>query len=598
MRRLLIVFFLLFSQLAYSAAVNFTAKSSHSVVELGQRFQVTFTINAGGGNFTPPDFGTFGVLSGPNQSSSVQIINGRTTQSYTISYILVSTKTGKYNIPPAEINVNGKVQKTDPISIEVVDKNPNGSNAQSQRQNERKKQGDELSDYVFIKSFVDKKSAYVGEKITVTYKLYSKLSLAGINLEALPALNGFWSQDLRSVYDQIELSTEYINGETYQVAELQQTVLYPQRSGKLEIDPLSMKVTVQVRSRRARSMFESMFGSYERKEVITKSRPIPIEIKPLPKQGKPADFSGAVGQFDFSLNASKTNVKSNEAIDFKVVLKGNGNLPLIGAPKIDFPPDFEVYDPETKNNFKTSFSGSKGSKEYNYLVIPRHSGSFKIEPLSFSYFDLATESYKSITTELINIAVEKGEEDESVVSNGRIRKNEVEILENDIRYIHLSNIKLIKADNQFFGSFSYYLIILSLFAILLAMFLISKRLKEKLKDKIGLRKSKANSKAKIKLKNAKKLLDKGELNAFFEEISNALYNYFGDYYNLSRAEVSIDKIVESLSKSEIDSSIINTLKEVIESSEMARFAPQSADSADSIYQKSIDIISEVESILK
>ncbi len=592
------IFFFLLSQLSYSAAVNFTAKSSHSVVELGQRFQVTFTINAGGGNFTPPDFGTFGVLSGPNQSSSVQIINGNRTQSYTISYILVSTKTGKYSIPPAEINVNGKVQKTDPISIEVVDKNPNGSNAQKQRQNERKEQGEELSDYVFIKSFVDKKSAYVGEKITVTYKLYSKLSLAGINLESLPALNGFWSQDLRSVYDQIELSTEYIDGETYQVAELQQTVLYPQRSGKLEIDPLSMKITVQVRSRRARSMFESMFGSYERKEVITKSSPIPIEIKPLPKQGKPADFSGAVGQFDFSLIASKNSVKSNEAIDFKVVLKGNGNLPLIGAPKINFPPDFEVYDPETKNNFKTSFSGSKGSKEFNYLVIPRHSGSFKIDPLSFSYFDLATKSYKTIKTEPISIEVEKGAEEESVVLSGRSRKNEIEILDNDIRYIHLSNINLIKADHQFFGSLAYYLVVLSLLFLLLGIYLISKRIKEKSKDQVGLRKSKANSKAKQKLRNAKKLLDKGELSAFFEEISNALYNYFQDYYNLSKAEISIDKIVESLSKSEIDSNTINNLKEVIHSSEMARFAPQSADSAESIYQKSIDIISEVESVLK
>ena len=598
MRRFLILFLILFSHHAYSAAVNFTAKSSHSVVEIGQRFQITFTINAGGGNFTPPDFGTFGVLSGPNQSSSMQVINGRTTQSFTISYILVSTKKGEYKIPPAAINVKGKVQKTEPISIKVVDKNANGTNAQNQRQNQRKKEGEELNNYVFIRSFVDKKSAYVGEKITVTYKLYSRLTLTGINLEALPALNGFWSQDLRSVYDQIELSTEYIDGETYQVAELQQTVLYPQRAGNLEIDPLSMKVTVQVRNRKARSRFESMFGSYERKEVISKSKTIPITIKALPMKGRPADFSGAVGKFNFSFVPSKTEVKSNEAIDFKVILKGNGNLPLIAAPKIDFPPDFEVYDPETKNNFKTSFSGSKGSKEYKYLAIPRHSGSFKIDGLSFSYFDLGTESYKTIKTENINIEVEKGEEDEAVVINGKSRKNQIEILDNDIRYIHTSNFDLVKTNNHFFGSIAYYLLILTLSILLLFIYLMSKRFREKSKDQVGIRKSKANSKAKKKLAIAKKLLDKEDLNAFFVEISNALYNYFSDYYNLSKAEISIDKIAEQLSNSEIDQTIVEKLKEVIASSEMARFAPQSADSADTIYKNSIDIISEVESVLK
>lgn len=586
----------LFACQLMASAVSFKASLSHSVVEVGQRFKITFTVNSGGGNFTPPSFSDFQLLSGPNQSSSTQIINGQMSRSFAISYVLQATKEGKFEIGSAVIDIDGDQLTTEPLSIEVVASSSGSTNAQNQRQQARKSQGDELSDYVYIQAFVDKRSAYVGEKLTATFKLYAKIGLSSINLENLPALTGFWSHDLHSVYDQIQLSTEYINGEVYQVAVLKQTLLYPQRSGELTIDPLAMKALVQVRSRSSRSLFESMFGSYENKEVILASKPIKVDIKPLPKYKGKGEFSGAVGNFKVNFTTNKTNLKANEALDLKVEISGEGNLPLIGAPQLNFPPDLEVYDPETENKFKNSIGGSSGKKIFNYLVIPRHSGNFILKPYELTYFDIHSQSYKTLVTDSIVINVDKGEEEANVVYNSIDRKEEVELLENDIRFIHTAPITLLHPGDEFYESVSFYTLIIGLLLALIILYMLSKKYKEKQSDTVGLRKGKAKKIANKRLAKAKQFLDRSEIGHFYEEIAQALYGYFADRYNMGIADLSKDRLIENLKNEAAEDQLIELLSETIESSEMARYAPSSAIQPESLFKNAKRIIEETEAL--
>lgn len=595
MKRHFLIILLTLSSLVVSAgAVDFNVKLSHTTVEVGQRFQITFTVNSKGGSFTPPSFGRLQLLSGPNQSQSMQYVNGNVSQSTSISYILVADETGTIEIGPASIKVDGETYRTKAVELEIVKANPNGSNAQRNRQSQRQASGDQLEDYVFVKAIVDKQSAYVGEKVTVTYKLYSKLTLSGINLESPPSFNGFWTQDIQSLYDQIQLSREQINGEIYQVAELQQTLLYPQRSGDLTIDPMSIKATVQVQSRRTRSIFEQMFGSYENKEVITKSKAITLKVKPLPLAGKPTNFSGAVGKFNMKMNVNKDSLTANESVNLKIEISGTGNLPLINAPKLDFPVDFEVYDPETKNSFKTSASGATGKKTFDYLVIPRHSGEFDLKPYEFTYFDIASKSYKTINADPIQIVVAKGDDEENVVYSGT-RKEKVELLNTDIRHIHLNNVSLTIASDFFYSSLPFYLILLLILVAGIALYFASKKYKAINSDTIGLRKSKANKLAKKRLATAKKFLDAKEKAAFYEEISTALFGYFSDKFIIDAADLSQDKIVQLLEQHQYDREIQQAVKVVLEEADMARFAPESSINPTILYEKSADIISKMES---
>ncbi|MEQ8910072.1 MAG: BatD family protein [Vicingaceae bacterium] len=577
----------------WASKVKFEAKLSHNRVEVGQRFQISFTMNARGGNFTPPEFKNFRLLSGPNRSSSTQIINGDVSQSTTFSYILAATKEGNLAIGQATLEIDGDNYKTRPLEVQVVAASENSANAQRNRQQQRKQGGDEISDLVFIRAIVDKRSAYVGEKITVTYKLYTQLRLSNPQMESMPSLTGFWHQELRSIFkDEVGFKEERVGNKIFNVAEIQQNILYPQRAGELTIDPLKLKFIATVRKKRSRSIYDQMFGSYERKEVIAGSDPIQIKVKPLPLANRPLNFSGAVGQFNAKLIANKAELKSNEAVDVKLEIKGQGNLPLIGAPELNFPPDFEVYDPETENKYQTNYTGSNGSKIFKYLVIPRHAGEYEIEPYTFSYFDLQSETYKSIKTQDLQFNVARGNEEESVVYRAD-RKQEVELLNSDIRYIHLNNLSLQAAGEQFYGSLRFYMVWLCSFSAFLLLWLIARRKKEKEGDRVGMRKAKANKMAKKRLAKAKKHFDSGEKSAFYEEISEALFGYYADKYNIEKAELSQERIVETLEQDDL-SILASDLKNTLESAEMARFAPSSAVAPDKLYQDAMELISKTE----
>lgn len=591
MRRLIITFtLLLFVASSFAGSINFTAKCSHKTVEVGQQFRVTYSVNASGGNFTPPSFEGFNSY-GSGQSSNTQIVNGKRTIMNSISYILVATKTGNLKIEPAVFEYEGESYKSNPLKVEVVGADENSANAQRNRQNNRKGAAKELEDYIFIQPVVDKRSAYVGESITVTFKLYYQLNFGQLSPDKMPDYSGFWSKDISPTNRQ-DLPIERINGEQYQVVIVQKMLLTPQRAGDLEIGSMELNTVVQVKTQAGRNMFDRMRGyGVQNKEVRLVSKPIKITAKALPNKGKPTNFSGAVGQFNMSFKPNKTEVKSNEAIDFVVKISGNGNLPLIAAPKLNFPSDFEKYDPETKNNFKTNAGGSQGSKSFTYLAIPRHSGTFEIEPYTFNYFDPISKSYKEIGHEPIVIQVEKGADEENVVFTPR-NKEEVELIGTDIRYLHINGVSLNSSKDRFYQSTLFYLLILLGLGSIGILFFLSRKLKEKSADTVGLKKSKANKLAKKRMAKAKKHLDANETAAFYEEISAALFGYYSDKFNISLAELSQEKIVELIDNKEIG----NELKLVLDEAEMARFAPSAGGSPSDLYQKAISVISKTEGI--
>jgi len=596
--KVIVLFLTLLTQsaLCFSADVRFEAKLSHSRVQVGQRFQVSFTVNENGQKFVPPPFYKFNVLSGPNRSSSMQYVNGKVSKSLTISYVLQAKEVGTFKIGGATILINGKEYKTDPIQVEVVKAAKNrGRTNSNRRRSASKAQNPDLKDMVFVKAIVDRNKVFVGEKVSVTYKLYSRLTLTGLDLEKLPALNGFWTQDIRTIYDQIELSREQINGQVYQTAELQKSVLYPQRTGDLEIDPMEIKVTAQINSGRRRSVFDQIFGSYESKELVVGSQPLKIKVNPLPKLGRPANFSGAVGRFQMDVDVSKDSVATNEAIDFRITLKGNGNLPLISPPKLNFPPDFESYDPDVSNNFKTSYSGSSGSKSFNYLVIPRHAGEFVLKPFQFTYFDLQSKTYQTLSSDSIQISVSKSVDDGNVVYRPS-RKEEVELFNADIRYIHQKPSIFIIGGELFYNSVWYYLLIGLLILLMLISYWIIRWYQSKQGNIKAVRRSKANKIAKERLMKAKKHLQKGEDLEFYEEISSAIYGYYADKFSLDLAELSQEKIIELLYKHHQGADLEKQLIQILDDAEMARFAPNSEVDSKQLYQKAADLIRKTENL--
>ena len=596
MKRAFITFILLFVSVVCSAAANeFTVKVSSSTVELGQRFQVTFTINTQGGNFSPPSFDGLRVLGGPNQSQSMQVINGKVTQSNSISYILVASKKGSYTIGAASIETNGKTKKTDPVKIEVVDNDPNGTEAQRDKNQKRQTETEQLKEYVFVKATVDKREAYIGEKVTVTYKLYSRLNLSGLDLKEPTRFTGFWTQDLQTLYGRnIQKTRENYLGQVYDVVELQQSLLYPQRSGDLSIDALAIIAKVQI-PRKAKTYMEQFWGGgYDVKEVVASSKPIKLKVKPLPLKGKPSNFTGAVGKFKMKMSANKDSLAANESVNITIDINGNGNLPLISAPELKFPTDFEVYDPDTKNNFKTSYNGATGGKSFDYLVIPRHSGEFILEPYEFSYFDVSTQKYSTIIADSIGIYVTKGDEEESAMYSGR-RKEEVELIGTDIRFIHVNNLTLIKADDYFYGSKLFYLILVAIALFGFFLTLLARRNKSIVGDQQGLRKSMASKIAKKRLTQAKKDLDAKENVKFYEEISSAVFGYFADKFNLNIADLSQETILAILKQNGQSDEIGSSVQTILEETEMARFAPESSINPSILYERSVTLIQNLES---
>ncbi|ETZ21209.1 hypothetical protein N824_03555 [Pedobacter sp. V48] len=578
--------------------VKVTATVSKSVVGTGEAFEISFSVNGNIESFTPPALNGFQVVGGPNQSSSYSSINGNTTASMSISYDLVGVKEGEYFIGPALVVVNGKQVKSNSVKIKVVKGKavPQGNQRNAAPQGDKVAEGNstDISKRLFLRAVANKTNVYIGEQFSVSYKLYTNIDLVDNALDKLPDFNGFWSQEIKNNSQNVQWEIETYNGEKYHVATLKQIILFPERFGKLTLDPLAMTFVVR-QAAPSNDPIEQFFGgSYKDTKYKIKSTPITINVKPLPEAGKPEGFNGAVGNFSIGANLDKSSVKANEALNYTLKVTGSGNLKLLKAPELTLPADIEKYDPKVNDDIKETMGGVSGSREYSFLLIPRHEGNYTIEPLKFSYFNPVTGRYVSLTSGSFPIKVAKGDPGSNVTAYATGGQQDVKMLAKDIAYIKTGNPGLTKDGEGFYGSALYYVLLCTGPVLFLAAFGYRKWYRENNSDVVKVKGRNANKIAAKHLASAQKQLISGDKKVFYEDVYRGLYGYLSDKLNISAADLNKENIREQLKLRTVNESIIDQLKETLDLCEMARYAPISGISEQEVFDKAKTIINDIE----
>ena len=604
MRKLVFLFFLsLIAGTFLKAQITFKASAPEAVV-IGEQFRLTYVVNAEGKDLRlQGEIADFDVLMGPSQSKSYSSswVNGQSSSetSLTTTYILLAKKEGTFNIPPATIKVNNSNYTSNALTVKVL---PQDKAAEAQESNSSQAASTVGGNNHFVLMTVSKRSVYEQEGILVTFKLYSKgEQLTGFNNVKFPEFEGFLAQDIE-IPQALQLKLENYNGANYGTAILKQTVLYPQRSGKLTIESGKIDIELRIRnqSQRARSIFDDFFDTYSSATRTLTTTPVAIDVKPLPA-GKPASYSNAVGDFNITSSINSNNVKTNEAVTVTVKVNGTGNIRLAKNPEVVFPNDFEIYDPVVNNNFKTTTAGVSGTKTIEYMAIPRFAGDFEIPAIRFSYFDIKSGSYKTLTTESYKLHVEKGEGGEgggSVVSNFSNKEN-LRYLGQDIRYLKVKGVHFVSNSEIFFGSFMYYLCyIIPALLFIVFFFIYRKQVKENANIAL-VRTKKANRVAVKRLKIAGNLMKENKKEAFYEEVLRALWGYLSDKLSIPQANLTKDNVEAELAKYGVGETLINEFLEILNKCEFARYAPsQVSDTMDKLYEATVNAIGDMESTIK
>lgn len=602
MKRLIGILFFITALTNLSLAQKLTAAVSKNRVAVGETFQIQFTFNGAGSGMKLPNLNDFDVYQGPFQSSSTSITNGNITQSTSVTYVIAAKKEGKFNIGPATINSNGTVIESNSLVIEVVKGNPNAGNqsgANPNSQGQSVTPGTANNDgNVMVKAIVNKSKAYVGEEVAVTFKLYFRVDILNLNITSMPSFDGFFLQEAKGNQNQV---TESVDGVTYAVTEIKRTFAIPQHAGKLTIDPMELECVVRQRSnKRPRDIIEQMLGGgYENVSFKTRSKPVTIDVLPLPEANKPAGFSGAVGDYSCKVELSKDRVKANDAVNLTVTLSGRGNIKLVEAPKINFPEDFETYDPKVKENISVGTGGINGSKTFDYLVIPRHQGEYKIGNLNFSFFNPAKNEYVTIPFPELDIKVDKGDESNTSANvYSPANKEEVRELGTDIRYIKTEQ-KLKDKDDYFFGSALFYAGLVSPFLAFVLFLFYRRRTIERNKDAVAVKSRKATKMARKRLSSAEQHLRSNNKELFYLEISQALYGYIADKLNIAGADLNRENIAAIFKNRSVSETTTSQLLDTLDNCEYARYAP-SAVSGDltMIYNNTVELITKIENEIK
>ena len=604
MRKLFFLIFLTLSALVYAENVSVVA-SAPDVVVNGDQFRLTYTFNNHNvRDFRAPSMKGFEVLMGPSrsQSSSTQIINGKvsSTTTLTYTYILLAENEGTFTIPAATAIVDGKNVTSNSVKIKVLppDKASGISSGGGNSSSSRSSSGRITKDDLFITVNANKTSVYEQEAILVTYKVYTLVNLVQLIPEA-PDFKGFHTQEV-PLPQQKSFTLEHYKGRNYNTTVWSQYVLFPQQSGKLEIPSLSFEGVI---AQQVGSMdpFEALFNGGSniqeiKKKIVTPK--ITINVKSLPS-GKPANFSGAVGSFTINASANSTQLKTNDALTIKVNISGTGNLKLIKTPEVKFPEDFETYDAKVDNKFNLTKNGLTGVKTIEYLAIPRQPGDFTIPPIEFSYFDLSTNSYKTIKTQAFPVKVEKGAGNADQVIANFTNKEDIKVLANDVRYIKTGDTTYSPKGQYFFGSLAYILWYIIPF-ILFAVFVIIYRKKAIENANIAkVKTKKANKVATKRMRLAGKLLSEKKKDAFYDEVLKALWGYISDKLNIPVSKLSKDNIEEKLNKYGVSEELITEFIGTLNECEFARYAPGNPNEAmDKVYSSAINVISKMENSIK
>ena len=585
--------------------VTFTASAPDAVV-IGDQFRLSYTVNTTNvRDFRVPSIKGFDVLMGPSRSQQVQIINGNTSSSITFTYILMATNEGDFSIPGATIVADGKQMASNSVKIQVLPADKSNTSTGGGRQAatsaaSRASSGSNISNQdLFITATASKTNVYEQEAFLLTFKIYTLVDLRGFDNVKLPDFKGFHSQEVELPSNQ-KWSLEHYNGRNYHTTVYRQFVLFPQQTGKLTIESARFDASV-AKAVQSADPFDAFFNGGSNYVEIKKPLLTPkltINVSPLPA-GKPADFSGGVGEFSITSSINSQEVKTNDAITIKLVISGTGNLKLIANPEIKFPEDFEVYDPKTDNKVRLTRDGVSGSKVIEYLAIPRHAGTYKIPGVSFSYFDIKSKSYKTLKTEDYEVKVEKGAGNADQVIANFTNKQDLKVLGEDIRYIKLNDVKLKPKGDILFGSFVYWLFYIIPAILFIVFFIIYRKQAIENSNVAKVRTKKANKVATKRMKLAGKLLAENKKDAFYDEVLKALWGYISDKLNIPVSRLSKDNIEEKLKAHGVDEELIKEFINALNECEFARFAPGDENKAmDKVYSSSINVMSRMENSIK
>lgn len=600
MKRYISLFvFLIFSIITINSQTKFSVKAPSQVIE-GQRFRIVYTLTNGDGeDLKVPEFEGITNLYGParSQSSQITIINGKTTstkdESYT--YTVVAPKQGTYTIPSATIKSDGKEYSSNSVTIKVLPDDGTSANA-SQSNGIRSTNQTIGEEKIFARMILSKSSAYEQEPILVTFKVYAKgANIVSLNNANFPTFENFVLQDIPIKNPQIEL--EHYNGENYQVVAIKKALLYPQKSGKIEISKGDIDVVVQV-IRPVQGFFGIGQGYVEEERKLS----IPstaVNIKSLPTD-KPSSYINAVGKnFTIKSTLSSTNTKVNDALTYKLVIAGNGNINYIKEPEIKFPADFEVYDPKIDIYSEPTSSGVEGSKTIEYILIPRSAGNFKIPSIDFSYFNLATNSYKTVTADGYELKVEKGASTQGETIADFTNKEDLKVLAKDIRYLKTNNFELSKETKPIFGTFIYWIYYIVPLLIFITYIIINRK-QAQLSSNIELLKNKkANKVATKRLKLARAYLKDHNKEMFYAELLKAVWGYISDKLTIPLSELSKENISNELRNYGAGDEIVEKIINVINSCEFAQYAPSQDDQImDRLYNDVVDIIGNMEDVVR
>ena len=607
---LIVILSIVPSVLLKAQEVAFKVSAPPSVV-VGTQFQILYMVNKENSiDFrVAPDFSeTFELLyHGTGSSSSTQYVNGKVTrvESLTHTLTVIAKKEGTFTIGPATIKIGRSDYKSDSFTINVLPQDKTtqqqvqGGGGQQQSDGSTNNASSALSnDNIFLRMDISKRSVYEQEGFLVTFKIYSVSPLSKLGNIKFPEFEGFLMQDFNIT--EIDHLLEQYNGRNYNTYAIKKVILYPQRSGQITIGGSKVEVFVRERTQtRVRSIFEGFFDTYTEVKKDLTSSPVSIDVKPLPPS-KPANFSSAVGSYTMTSEINRTEMKANEAVTIKLTIKGNGNIKVLKNPEVKFPNDFDVYEPVPKTNTNITTAGVSGTKTIEYMAIPRYAGDFEIPPISFSFFDLQSGAYKTLTTEAYKLNVEKdaNSPDAPVISNYTNQQN-LRFLGKDIHYLKTQNIHFKQYKDIFFGSFLYILIYLMI-ALLFIIFFIVYRKQVRENANIALvRTKKANKTAAKRLKQAEKLLQENNEEAFYEEILRALWGYLSDKLNIPQSELTKENVAMELTKYGVDETLSDEFLNIIHTCEYTRYAPNKVSGAmDKLFRETIDAIDKMENTIK
>lgn len=608
MRKIIFLLFTILAAWQVKAAdkVRFVAEAADVVVS-GDQVRLVFTVNSQDiKDFRAPSIKGFDVLMGPSRSqqSSIQIINGKRTSnsSTAFTYILLAGSPGTYTIPAASVEVNGEKVFSNAISIKVLPQDQNSGNSGnngggSASSSRSQAAGSRISaNDLFITATASKTTVHEQEAILLTYKVYTVVNLRQL-YGKMPDLKGFHTQKVE-LPQQKTFTLEHYKGRNYNTTVWSQYVLFPQQTGKLEIPSITFDGVVAQQTV-SDDPFDAFFnggGYVEVKKKITTPKVV-INVQPLP--AKPAGFSGAVGEFKLASSINATDVKTNDAVTIKLTLSGTGNMKLIGTPEVKFPQDFEIYDPKVTDDYKLTNSGLTGTKTFEYLAIPRHAGNFSILAVEFTYFDLKSNSYKTLKTEAYNLKVAKGQGNADQVISDFTNKESVKMLGKDIRFIKLGDSSLRPKGDFFFGTVGYYLcyLIPLLLFVVFAVIYRQKALENANVAKVKTKK--ANKVATRRMKLAGKLLAENKKNEFYDEVLKALWGYISDKLSIPVSQLSKDNIEAELTNYGVQEALIAEFIGVLNECEYARYAPGNENEAmDKVYSASVEVISKMENSIK